>query len=589
MASPRIQRRLAAVLAADVAGYARLMENDERGTFGRLRAHRAEVFEPLVGEHRGRIVKHTGDGALCEFPSIVDAVACAMLIQQGVAERESAVPEGARIRYRIGVNLGDIILEDDGDIYGDGVNLAARLEALADPGGISISSAAFEHLHGKLDCAYEDLGEKAIKHLERPVRVYRVLPPGAAALARPAPPAAALALPDRPSIAVLPFDDMSVDPEQDFFADGITEDITTALCKFRGFFVIARNTMFTYKGRAVDVRTVGRELGVRYVLEGSVRRLAGRIRVNAQLIEAATSNHLWAERYDRGLEDIFAIQDEITASVVGRIGPELLAAEHARASRKPPQSLDAWECVIRALFHSSHQSEEETRTALGHLDRAIEIDPAYAQALGMKAWILVFRAFQGWEEMGQALGAVKPLIARALAADGTELWAFLAQGMVGYAIRDNDLAVTALTRAVNLNPNSVNAQGLLGIAHAFGGRPAEALLCIDRAVRLSPRDTFLSDFQLYYAFAHFQAARYEQGLQHAQQSHDMRPGHPYPLVMAAACAGHLGLGERAASLVRELKSVLPIASVGWVETTSPYVRAEDRGRLVEGLRRAGLN
>jgi len=589
MASPRIQRKLAAVLAADVAGFARLMENDERGTFGRLRAHRAEVFEPLVGEHRGRIVKHTGDGALCEFPSIVEAVACAMLIQQGVAKRESAVPEGARIRYRIGVNLGDIILEDDGDIYGDGVNLAARLEAMAEPGGISISGTAFEHLHGKLDCAFEDLGEKAIKNLERPVRVYRVLPPGTAAPAAAAAAAPALALPDRPSIAVLPFDNMSADPSQDFFADGITEDITTALCKFRGFFVIARNTMFTYKGKAVDVRTVGRELGVRYVLEGSVRKLGERIRVNAQLIEAATSNHLWAERYDRGLEDIFAIQDEITTSVVGRIGPEVLAAEHARVSRKPPNSLDAWECVIRALFHSSQQSEAETRVALGLLDRAIAIDPAYAQALGMKAWILVFRAFQGWEEMGRALGEVKPLIVHAIAADNNELWPYLAQGMVGYAIRDNELAMAALTRAVALNPNSVNAHGLLGIAHAFGGRPAEALACIDRAIRLSPRDTFLSDFELYYAFAHFQAARYELGLKHAQQSHEMRPGHPYPLLMAAACAGHLGDIDRAAAILREFKATLPIASTVWVEATTPYVRAEDRARLIEGLKRAGLD
>lgn len=590
MATPRIQRRLAAVLAADVAGFARLMEHDESGTFARLRAHRAEAFEPLVAEHRGRIVKHTGDGALCEFPSIVDAVACALVIQRRVAEREAALPEGRRIRYRIGINLGDIILEDDGDIYGDGVNLAARLEALAEPGGISISAAAYDHLHGKLECVFEDLGEKAIKNIERPVRVYRVLPPGAVPPAPAAPKhTTALALPDRPSIAVLPFDNMSTDPEQDFFADGITEDITTALCKFRGFFVIARNTMFTYKGKAVDVRAVGRELGVRYVLEGSVRKLGSRIRVNAQLIEAATSNHLWAERYDRGLEDIFAIQDEITASVVGRIGPEVLAAESARAARKPPHSLDAWECVIRALFHSSQQSEEESRTALVLLDRAVAIDPNYAQALGMKAWILVFRAFQGWEEMGAALAAAKPLIARAIAADRDELWPYLAQGMVGYAIRDNELSMSALTRAVALNPNSVNAVGLLGIAHAFGGRAGEALGCIDRAIRLSPRDTFLSDFELYYAFAHFQAARYDEGLRHAQRSHDLRPGHPYPLVMAAACAGQLGLGDRAAALLRDLKAVLPIVSQAWVEATTPFVHAQDRARLVEGLRRTGLS
>jgi TolB-like protein/class 3 adenylate cyclase len=587
MAAPRIERRLAAVLAADVVGYSRLMERDERGTFERLKRHRNEVVEPLVAEHGGRIFKFTGDGALCEFRSIVDAVACALLIQAGVGARENEVPDEARIRFRIGINLGDIITEPDGDIYGDGVNVAARLEGIAEPGSVWISGTAYDHLQGKLECGFEDLGERAIKNLERPVRVYRVVPGGAgrAVVTHEARP---LALPDRPSIAVLPFTNMSPDAEQEFFADGITEDITTALCKFRGFFVIARNTMFTYKGRSVDLRALGRELGVRYVLEGSVRKAGARVRVTAQLIEAATGNHLWAERYDRELADIFAIQDEITTGVVGSIGPELLAAEHARASRKPPQSLDAWECVIRALFQSSQQSEEGSSNALALLDRAIAADPGYAQALGMKAWILVFRAFQGWEEMGAALGQAKTLIARAVTADADEPWPYLAQGMVGYATRDNGLAVTALQRAVTLNPNFVNAHGLLGIAHAFGGRADEAIACIDKAVRLSPRDTFLSDFHLYYAFAHFQAARYEHCLSYAQQSHGMRPGHPYPLVLGAACAGHLGRAETAAALMRDLKSILPIVSTGWIEATTPYVLAEDRARLIEGLRRAGL-
>lgn len=585
MAAPRVERRLAAVLAADVVGYSRLMERDEHGTFQRFKAHRQEIFDPLIAEHHGRIVKLTGDGALCEFSSVVDAVACAVQIQQGMSKKEKDLTEETRIRFRIGINLGDIILSPDGDIYGDGVNIAARLEGMAEPGGVYISGTTYDHLKGKLDCTFDDLGERVFKNIERPVRVYRVMPAGAGAAPEPR----ALPLPDRPSIAVLPFNNMSGEPAQDFLGDGITEDITTALCKLKGFFVIARNTMFTYKGRAVDVRAIGRELGVRYVLEGSVRKGGNRIRVTAQLIEATTGSHLWAERYDRDLEDIFAIQDEITTSVVGRIGPEILAAEYGRASRKPPQGLDAWECVIRAAFLSSQQSDDGTRSALELLDRAIGRDPGYSQALGMKAWICVFRAFQGWGDMGQALAQAKQLIAQAIATDNEEPWPYLAQGMVGFATRDNGLAVTALTRAVALSPNFVNGHGLLGIAHAFGGRPSEAIACIDRAVRLSPRDTFLSDFQLYYAFAHFQGGQYELGLQFAQQAHRMRPGHPYPLLIGAACAGHLGDMRSAASLIHDLKTILPIASATWIEATSPFVHAQDRARLIEGLSRAGLS
>ncbi len=395
-------------------------------------------------------------------------------------------------------------------------------------------------------------------------------------------------LPDRPSIAVLPFTSMSADSDQEVFSDGITEDITTALCRLKGFFVIARNTMFTYKARPVDVRMIGRELGVRYVLEGSVRKAGNRIRVAAQLLEAETGSHLWGEHYDRLLEDIFVIQDEITSSIVGRLGSELLVAEYARSSRKPPHSLNAWECVIRALFHAAQQSEEESRQAVTLLDRALADDPNYAQALGMKAWIMVFRAFQGWEDMGQVLAEVPPLIAHAMAVDNDELWPHLARGMVAFATRDNALAMMTLTRAVALNPNCVNAHGLLGIAHAFGGRSAEALKCIDYAVRLSPRDTYLSDFDLYYAFAHFQSARYELGLQFAQQAHRMRPGHAYPLVLGTACAGHLGETKTGAMLLRELKAMVPTICAGFVEATSPYTLAQDRTRLIEGLARVGL-
>ena len=393
---------------------------------------------------------------------------------------------------------------------------------------------------------------------------------------------------DRPSIAVLPFANLSPDAGQRFFADGITEDITSALCRLKNFLVIARNTMSTYEGQQIDVRRLGRELGVRYLLEGSVRMTGDDIRVTAQLLETEGGNHLWAERYDRKLKHIFAIQDDITTSIVGRLGPELLAAEYARVSRKPTHSLDAWECVIRALHHSSQQSESASRKALEYLDRALDHDGDYAQALGMKAWLLIFRAFQGWEDMAEVLIQSKSLIAHALAVDNDELWPHLAQGMVGYATRDNELSMVALTRAVELSPNSVNAHGLLGNAHSFGGRSAEALTSIHRAMRLSPRDTYLSDFELYQAFAYFQGAEYGAGLKFARQAHRLRPGHAYPLLLGASCAGHLGDLGIGASLLLDLKAIMPVVSPAWVEATSPYVRSEDRARLVDGLVRVGL-
>src|SRR6478735_8435214 len=395
MATARAERRLAAILAADVVGYSRLVEQDEAGTLSALKVLRREVIDPLLAEHQGRIVKLMGDGALVEFGSVVDAVACAIAIQKGVAENQADTPTERRIIFRIGVNI------------------AARLQTLADPGGICISGTAYDHLQGKLDCDYEYLGERALKNMERPVRLYRAVLEGTTArTASPRP-----ALPDRPSIAVLPFNAMSADPEQDFFSDGLTEDITTALSKLKGFFVIARNTMFTYKGKPVDVRAIGRELGIRYVLEGSVRKSGNRVRVTAQLIDTASEAHLWAERYDGDLGDIFVIQDEITASVVGRIGPELLAAEHARESRKPHHGLDAWECVVRAVFLCSQLSEESSRKMLPLLDRAIGLAPDYAQALAMKGWITIWRAFQGWGDMGYALALARDVIRQAIAAD----------------------------------------------------------------------------------------------------------------------------------------------------------------------------
>ncbi|WP_262271796.1 adenylate/guanylate cyclase domain-containing protein [Microvirga yunnanensis] len=585
MATARAERRLAAILAADVVGYSRLVEHDEAGTLSALKALRREVIDPLLAEHQGRIVKLMGDGALVEFGSVVDAVACAVAIQKSVAENQAAIPTERRIVFRIGINLGDVIREADGDLYGDGVNIAARLQPLADPGGLCISGTAYDHLQGKLDCDYEYLGERALKNLERPVRLYRALLERKTA--RTASPRHAL--PDRPSIAVLPFSTMGTDPEQDFFSDGLTEDITTALSKLKGFFVIARNTMSTFRGKPVDVRAIGRELGIRYVLEGSVRTSGNRVRVTAQLIDAASEAHLWAERYDGDLGDIFVIQDEITASVVGRIGPELMAAEHARERLKPHQGLDAWECVVRAAFLCSQLSEESSWKMLPLLDRAIGLAPDYAQALAMKGWIMMWRAFQGWEDMGYALALARDVVRQAIAADDKEPWAYLAQTMTAYATRDDALGMAAISQAVAINPNSAFAHGQLGLVHANGGRAADAIPCIDYALRLSPREAFLGDFQFYYAMAYFQGANYELGLRYAREAHRLRSGHVYPLVIGTTCAGLMGNREAATDLLGRLKSLVPDISRAWVGATSCFVRAEDRARLVEGLARAGLD
>ncbi len=340
-------RRLAAILAADVAGYSRLMGIDEEGTHERLQGHLRELVDPKIKERRGRVVKNTGDGFLAEFSSVVNAVRCAVEIQRGMGDRNAHEPTDRRVEFRIGINLGDVIAEAD-DIFGDGVNIAARLEALAEPGGICISRTVRDQIETKLPLAFTDLGEQQLKNIAQPIRAYSTRGASPAVIATPS-----LPLPDKPSIAVLPFQNTSGDPEQEYFADGMVEEITTALSKVRWFFVISRNSSFTYKGRTVNVKEVGRELGVRYVLEGSVRKASNRLRITAQLVDASSGNHVWGERYDRELADIFAVQDEITERVVATIEPELYAAEYFRSQRKPPENLDAWECVIRALSYVS--------------------------------------------------------------------------------------------------------------------------------------------------------------------------------------------------------------------------------------------
>ena len=392
MADTRVERRLTAILAADVAGYSRLMGADEEGTLAALRAHRQDLLDPKIAEHRGRIVKTTGDGILVEFASIVDAARCAIDIQRGMRARNASVPHDKRIDFRVGINVGDVIIEG-GDIFGDGVNIAARLEAIAEPGGICLSGQAQENIRDKLDIEFEDEGEHQLKNIARPVRVYRVRVRGGDELATSTHPA--LALPDKPSIAVLPFQNLGGDPEQEYFADGMVEDIISGLSRIKWLFVIARNSSFAYKGKSPDIRQVGRELGVRYVLEGSVRKSAGRVRITGQLIDAATGTHLWAERYDRKSDDIFALQDEITLSVVGAIEPSLRLAEVERVKRKRPDSLDAYDLVLRALPQVFTLMPDGAAKSLPMLERALTLEPDYATALAFAAWcheILFVRA-----------------------------------------------------------------------------------------------------------------------------------------------------------------------------------------------------
>src|SRR3984893_15180441 len=398
LATERVERKLAAILAADVAGYSRLMGADEEGTLARLKAHRRELIDPKIAEHRGRIVKTTGDGLLVEFASPVEAVRCAGEIQKAMREREGSLPEDRRIEIRGGINLGDVIIEED-DVYGDGVNIAARLEALADPGSVVISSAVFEQVRDRVPDGFEDLGDQQVKNIARPVRVYRL-----AQLSTPETPTpmSPLPLPDKPSIAVLPFANMSGDPEQEYFADGVVEEITTAISWLPWLFVIARNSSFTYKGRAVDVKQVARELGVRYVLEGSVRKAGNRVRITGQLIDTATGAHIWADRFDGALDDIFELQDQVASSDVGAIEPKLRQSEIERTARKPTESLDAYDLYLRALAQYYKYTDEGMREAIALLQRALVIDPSYAPAAAMIGWCCGWQRLQGWRSFSNA-------------------------------------------------------------------------------------------------------------------------------------------------------------------------------------------
>ena len=577
-----MDRRLAAIFAADVVGYSRLMGHDETGTLSAVRTCRVELIDPKIVEHKGRVFKSTGDGVLAEFPSVVNAVACAVDIQRGMETRNAGLPGDHAIQLRIGINLGDVIVEGT-DIFGDGVNVAARLEGIAPPGGVTVSGTVRDHLGNRLNLQFDDMGEQVLKNIQMPVRAYNVQTKGVATHTQPT-----AALPDRPSIAVLPFQNMSGDPEQDYFGDGIAEDIITALSKLRGFFVIARNSTFAYKGKTPDIRQVARELGVRYVLEGSVRKAGERLRVNGQLIDAMTGNHIWAERYDRPTNEIFALQDEITASVVAAIEPQIYAAEGLRLRSKPPESLDAWGCLVRAMPYIWTWVVQDEDTGINLLKRAIELDPDYARARSLLAWAFATRVVSGKLEFELGISDSLALAQRAIDLDPDDPWAHFAVGYVYTFSRRLGPAVEELNEALQRNPNFAFAHIILGSAYGYAGLAEDGLRQLEIARRLSPRDQTQAANLSVEGLCHLVAGRYSEAVSAERRAVQMRPNFGTAWRTLTAAAGLAGDLEAARQGLAECKRLQPNVSVSWIEKYHPLMRAEDRARYIEGLRRAGL-
>jgi len=552
LSNERIERRLAAILAGDVVGYSRLMGADEEGTLARLQAHRRELVDPKIAEHRGRIVKTTGDGILIEFASMVDAARCALEIQHAMGERNVSVPKDEQIVFRIGLNIGDIILEG-GDIFGDGVNIAARLETIADPGGICVSEDAYRQLRGKFDSLFEDGGNQQLKNIAQPVRVYRMRQEKAPAAEREP----RIALPDKPSIAVLPFQNMSGDPEQEYFADGMVEDIITGLARIKWLFVIARNSSFVYKGRAVDVRQVGRELGVRYVLEGSVRKAANRVRITGQLIEAETGAHLWADRFDGALSDVFDLQDRITESVVGVVEPSVRQSEIDRSRRKHPESLGAYDLYLRALPYMTSIMPEDARIAMGHLREALRLDPNYAAANAFMAWCheqCFMRS--GYAEADKAAGLRH---ARTAIESGTDDSTALtiAALVMAHLGRDYPLALSTIARALSFNNSSATALYFGGHLHAFSGDAATATNYANRALRLSPFDPWAYEAYVALGVAALQEGRYAEAATHLAKGVQANPRFSTLLFFQAASLVLAARSEEARPIARRLLELEP--------------------------------
>jgi adenylate cyclase len=590
MDEARVDRRLAAIFAGDIAGYSRLMGVDEEGTLSQLKAHRKELVDPKITEHRGRIVKTTGDGMLVEFVSVVDAVRCAVEIQRGMAERNANVSAATCIQFRIGINVGDII-SDNNDIFGDGVNVAARLEALAEPGDILVSRNVFDQVRDKLSFGFDDMGEQTVKNIARPIGVHRVslienatpiMVNGAAVAAK-----TEVSSADRPAIAVLPFANMSGDPEQEYFADGISEDIITGLSKLRWFFIIARNSSFIYKGNAVDIKRVARELGVRYVLEGSVRKSGNRVRITTQLIDAATGNHIWADRYDGELTDIFELQDEITRKVVAAIEPKLLEAEAIRSQNRSSKDVGAWDLVMHANSLLWRQTKAGTDAAITMLTSATERYPDYAPGYSMLAFALLFRAIPGGVSGSRDVKDAAALATRAIELDDNDPWAHLSLGYAEFLMRRTEQAIEECKRALAINPNFAAAHGYLGNALAFDGQIDQAILHSELSLRMSPHDPQNAIFNVGLAAAHYLAGRYAEAVGCARKAVQQRSGWPPAHRIYCASLAQAGQLDEARTALSRLREMQPAISIAWIEQNLPY-QPGPMVKFLEGIRKAGL-
>ncbi|QIG47583.1 hypothetical protein G5V57_07495 [Nordella sp. HKS 07] len=584
-----MKRRLAAILAADVAGYSRMMAEDEEGTLHTLEAYRA-VMSELIDEHGGRIFSIAGDSVVAEFTSAVEAVRAAVAIQRVLQRRNADLALERRMEFRIGINLGDVIVEGK-DLLGDGVNVAARMQGLAAPTGICISGALREQIEGKLNFPITVLGERSLKNIPRPVQVCRIDWDVDAPTIPGVLHSGAFELPDKPSMAVLPFSNMSGDPEQEYFSDGIADDIITALSRYRWFFVIARNSTFAYKGRpGIDVKQVARELGVRYVLEGSMRRVDNRIRASAQLIEAETSNHIWAERFDRDLVDIFALQDEITQSVVAAIEPEMLMVEGRRAARKnPTANLDAYDCCMRGVWHFHQFVPDDNMQAEVWLRRSIDLDTNLAQSHMALARTLSARIWWGWSRgIDQDLSAAYAAATRAVALDDRDAYTHYSLFGVNMLARQHEQALAEAQRAIDLNPNFALGYYALGWIRVYIGRFAEAIDPLLRSLRLSPNDP-LAGFQVgWLALAKYHQGNYEEAVCYAERA--LR-GRRIPVVFRTLLAslGQLGRTEEAKIVLAEFGQFTFADAERYWKITSPYADPAHRAHLAEGLRKAGVS
>ena len=581
----RVERRLAAILAADVAGYSRLMGADEEGTLERLKALRRELVDPKIAEHHGRIVKTTGDGLLVEFGSVVDAVRCAVAVQQAMPERDTGVAADSRIELRIGINLGDVIVEGE-DLYGDGVNIAARIEALADPGGVFVSNTVHDHVRDRLPLVFEDLGGQQVKNIARPVRVYRVRDTVAAGKSASAPvpelpaaPAAALPLPDKPSIAVLPFQNISGDPEQEYFADGMVEEIITALSRIRWLFVIARNSSFTYKGRLVDVKEVGRELGVRYVLEGSVRKAGTQVRITGQLIDALTGTHLWADRFDGSLEDVFELQDRIAVSVAGA----LQAAEMRRSAGRSTTDPTAYDLYLRALAVFFPVTKERIFEALRLLEQAIAIDRHYGPALSWAAYCDMRLVTEGWAEEPEITRRETCDLARQALEVGENDPGILATSalVLAYFGEDVGAMIGLVDRALALNPSFARGWYASGAIRAWVGQPDLAIQHLETSLRLSPRECVSVPLGLM-GTAYFFKRQFGEAASKLLQSIQDDPGYPPAYRALASCYAHMGRLDEAHAIVARLRAITPQI----LPSVLPWRDPEDRELYLSGLRLA---